>query len=78
MYKEKYLKYKNKYISLKKQLGGALDHLPFPVLDYNCKICYGDINEEIGNSNVVRCENYHIFHKYKMDELNFYKFHNYH
>ena len=58
MYQKKYLKYKNKYISLKTQLGSATN-----VNDVrpDCSICYETIQI---TDNVTRCINSHSFHRH--------------
>jgi len=43
MYKEKYLKYKNKYISLQKTLGGVQREEFPPNLEWNNNSCFGDV-----------------------------------
>ena len=67
-YQNKYLKYKNKYLILKNQKGSALSNMPTRTLeeeDFNCRICLielGNNLEEINETEVARCENWHLFH----------------
>ena len=66
MYQKKYLKYKNKYLSLKTQTGAATKLLPFPSTNDNeefiCSICREFIEEELRDPAVTGCKNNHYVH----------------
>ena len=54
-YQKKYLKYKNKYISLKSQVGSANNN------NLSCSICLDPL--EITDLDINRCINFHYFHR---------------